>query len=254
MIALFFLTSFLFGTASSSAVDFPCLEIKEEEGTVANWIVRDGVPIKGFDENGMFSRFKLFLNESNQLCKGETKVRPGKVDITALHNATEIVYVLGSFQEIDDIDGNAKISQTEQAIYNLQYTCTNEAFVYSYQIDVTFEFPGADYKNITVTWVKHCWPGGTPPPAPAPTKKKMSGAGKFFLVVFVLALVFFIVGAGLNFIMFNKTGLDIIPCIGVCYSCRDKSSGTQGYHPSPETNNSAKQENKDDNEYGAVFQ
>jgi len=120
------------------------------------------------------------------------------------------------------IKGQNKTNET----LTFEWWCINTGAGFTGIVNVTLELPG--YANVTFELEKRCFPNLTPTPE---KEKGWSPASVFFFTVFVLTMVFCIVGCGVNYVQKGKTGLEIIPGATTCVECLGKVFRQPRYTP-----------------------
>jgi hypothetical protein len=114
---------------------------------------------------------------------------------------------------------------TSEAI-TFDWICKNTAAGFTGDVNVTIELPG--FADVTFEMEKKCFPHIAPSPEP-PTG--WSPAAIFFFTVFVLTMVFCIVGCGVNYVQRGKTGLEIVPGATTFAECMGKVFRQPRYTP-----------------------
>jgi len=108
----------------------------------------------------------------------------------------------------------------------IDWRCANEGKAYDGVVNVTIGVSG--YADITFSLDKKCFPVFSP----TPESPEGWGAGSiFFFTVFILTMVFCIVGCGINYVQQGKTGLEIIPGASTCVACMGKLFRQPRYTP-----------------------
>jgi hypothetical protein len=153
---------------------------------------------------------------------------------TTVHNwtVTEIQFPAGGV-----ISGDWKQEGDGRALLLNNSNMTSESLTFDWRcqnvqeftgfVNVTIGLPG--YADVTFELEKRCFPHITPTPEKEPGG--WSPASIFFFTVFVLTMVFCIVGCGINYVQRGKTGLEIVPGATTFAECMGKVFRQPRYTP-----------------------
>jgi len=138
---------------------------------------------------------------------------------------------------------------TSEAL-TIDWRCANEGKVFDGTVNITIGLFG--YSDVTFSLDKKCFPLIMPTPAP-PTPGW--GAGSiFFFTVFILTMVFCIVGCGINYVQQGKTGLEIIPGASTCVACLGKVFRQPRYTPQMDYDAPVGGQGSGNERFGASYQ
>jgi hypothetical protein len=150
---------------------------------------------------------------------------------TTIHNwsVKEIKFPSGVKADIkQEGDGRALLlnnSNVTSESLTMNWHCTNPKGYYGI-VNVTIELPG--YADVTFELAKRCLAHIVPTPDP---DGGWPAASVFFFIVFILTMVFCIVGCGINYVQKGKTGIEIIPGATTCVECMGKVFRQPRYTP-----------------------
>jgi len=176
----------------------------------------------------------------------------GVLSIANIPNNTDDGFIIESrFVPVPAPGKSAEITNKKGADLVVSYVCPKVPT--NYTVLLTIYFPDTDDDPITATWEKHCFPA--PPAAPTKADEGWSTAGILFFTVFMITLVFCVLGCGYNYVQQGRAGADIIPCISVFRACKAKAQGDRGYSPQMDYTSADKVRASDggDGAYGSVY-
>jgi hypothetical protein len=209
---------------SPAPVIFPdfCFNMGHKPGV--DYVIKNGNATKVLDhETELYSIFYAWLDANHSITNCST-----------IHNWTvkEVAFPPGGLIHAvwkQEGDGRAlplNSSNVTSEALTIDWKCMNENKVYDGIVNITIGLWG--YADVTFSLDKKCLPP-IGPPTPAPSGW---GAGSiFFFTVFILTMVFCIVGCGINYVQQGKTGLEIIPGASTCVGCLGKLFRQPRYTP-----------------------
>jgi len=205
-------------------IDF-CFNMGPKPG-IASVIKNGNVTNQEDQEFNLFSVFYAWLDDDHPI-----------INCSGLHNWTvkDVVPPPGGLIQVawkQDGDGKAlplnATNVTSEAL-TIDWTCAPEAKQFNGIVEVYIALTG--YSEIVFSLNKTCFPHITHPPTPGAPSTGWGAGSIFFFTVFILTMVFCIVGCGINYVQQGKTGLEIIPGASTCVACLGKLFRQPRYTP-----------------------
>jgi len=205
-------------------IDF-CFNMGHKPGV--DYVIKNGNATKVPDhELELYTVFYAWLDAAHEVsnCSGIHNWTVVKIDYPALITA----------EHKQEGDGRAlplNASNVTNEALTIDWKCTNQGKEFHGIVNITIGIGGdTQYSDIIFSVDKTCFPHLTP--TPEPPKNTGWGAGSiFFFTVFILTMVFCIVGCGINYVQQGKTGLEIIPGASTCVACMGKLFRQPRYTP-----------------------
>ena len=228
-------------------IDF-CFNMGHKPGL--DYVIKNGNATKVEDrETELYSVFYAWLDVSHNIsnCSGIHNWSVKAIEYPLLING----------KDKQEGDGRAvPLNATNGTIEALiiDWMCAEQSTEFTGVVNITIELPG--YSDVTFSLEKICLPPLPPrSPTPAPPADGEWGPGSiFFFTVFILTMVFCIVGCGINYVQQGKTGLEIIPGASTCVGFLGKLFRQPRYTPQMDYDAPVGGQGTSNERFGASYQ